>query len=675
MILWWPILWPILGGGLLWFVGAWFSSTDNPRRGLLGSLAALVLLLELFFAMVAVFHGGRSFFPWGEGIGLSVQVVPMVKIALVLVPLIALPVLLWAAAMEETEGLPRLLGLLIGFTGSMELLILAADLLVVAIAWELLGVFSWALIAHHWSDDTKVGAANYAFNATRLGGLGLWFGAGAALAVGGSFDFSALAMLGNSFWGQFMAAGIVLAAASKSAQGPFAPWLMKAMEGPSSVSALLHSSTMVAAGAWLLLRLHEPLAAVSWYGPVAIAVGLTTALAGGITAIVQVDAKRLLAASTSAQYGLMITAAGAGYAAAGLVHLVTHAAFKALLFLAAGSVISAAGTHSLVTMREMGLGRRLPFLAGAAWVGTLALAAIPPLGAAWSKEKLVAATGHISPWLALTTIVAGTLSAWYALRLQAMAFNYQKRSDRQAQPLAEQLAMWLLAAGCILLGLLWVGGDSSILAGLLPGELPHGQRWELYLSIAAALLTGLGAWLLYHRAPSAAAKEAIEQHSKSFVANWWGITRLIELLLIRPVESLACLCAAFDKKVVDAGVRGAVVVAALLSRCLGGVVNPKFKDLIYSLAEGSLDLGHRSGGVEQALDATLAALAGLSKRLAKIFHASIETAVDRVVDGFGTATGAAGNKSRKSQTGSIPIYFAFLIGGFFLFFLTFILRN
>ena len=312
----------------------------------------------------------------------------MVKIALVLVPLIALPVLLWAAAMEDEVGLPRLLGLLIGFTGAMELLILAADLLVVAIAWELLGVFSWALIAHQWQDDSKVAAANYAFNATRIGGLGLWFAAGATLAVGGNFDFSTMSSPGSSFWGHIMAAGIVIAAASKSGQGPFAPWLFKAMEGPSSVSALLHSSTMVAAGAWLLIRLHEPLAAISWFSPVAITLGLATALAGGITAIVQVDAKRLLAASTSAQYGLMIAATGAGYAAAGLVHLVTHAAFKALLFLAAGAAINAAGTHSLFEMRKMGLARRLPIIAAAGWVGTLALAAIPPLGAAWTQGKI-----------------------------------------------------------------------------------------------------------------------------------------------------------------------------------------------------------------------------------------------------------------------------------------------
>ncbi len=322
----------------------------------------------------------------------------------------------------------------------------------------------------------------------------------------------------------------------------------------------------------------------------------------------------------------------------------------------------------------MGLARRLPIIATAAWVGTLALAAIPPLGAAWSKEKLVAAAGHISPLLALTTIAAGTLSTWYALRLQAMVFSYRQNGDRHKQPLAEQLGLWLLAAGCLLLGLLWPAGDNKVLVSLLPGDLPHGQDWELAVSIAAVLITAVGAWL-YYRRPDAADKKTTDQASNTIIADWWGMSRLIEMLLVGPVEKLASFCAAFDQKVVDAGVRGAVIVAGWFSRCLGGVVEPQFKDLVRMLAAYSLGNSDRSGGVEQALDAALLALTGNTLRLAKICRSTIETAVDRVVDGFGTTAGSTGDSSRKSQTGSLPIYFAFLIGGFFLFFLIFNLRT
>ncbi len=672
MILLLLVILPIVLGSLLWFADNWFSSSGRPRRGVLGGLAALAMTFELALAIGVVPSNAGSAFSWGGGISLSLQVVPMVKIALVLVPLIALPVLLWAAAMEESKGLSRLLGLLIAFTGSMELLILAADLLVVAIAWELLGFFSWALIAHQWQEENKVAAANYSFNATRIGGIGLWLAAGAALEGGGSFDFSVLSAVGGSSWGHMLAGGILVAAAAKSAQGPFAPWLSRAMEGPSSVSALLHSSTMVAAGAWLLIRLQEPLAMVSWFGSAAIALGLATALAGGITAIVQVDAKRLLAASTSAQYGLMFAAVGAGYSAAGLVHLVAHAFFKALLFLAAGSAISAAGTHSLIEMRSMGLGRRLPLIAAAGWVGTFALAAIPPLGAAWSKEKLVAAVGQISPWLALVAIAAGALSAWYAMRLQAMAFDYQKNGEYAAEPLAGQFALWFLATGCLVLGLLWTAGDNTTLVELLPGKLPHGRNWELVLSVAAAIIVAGVAWYIYRR-PTVAGSETSTPKSDSLVAKWWGLPGFIEILVIKPVDRLACCCAAFDKKVVDAGVRGASALTSMLSRCLGGSYHPELKDMGPNPTQGSQVLKQRSGGIEQAVDETLLVLTRGNMWLAEIFRKSIETAVDRAVDCFGTGAGAAGAKGRKSQTGSLPLYFAFLIGGFFIFFLTLIL--
>ena len=647
MILWLSAILPIVLGGLFWLIGAWLTASGHPRRRLLGCLAVLAMGIELALAVGAVLNSGSSSFAWGGGITLSLQVVPMVKIAVVLVPLIAMPVLLWAAAMEEATGLPRLLGLMIAFTGSMELLILAADLLVVVIAWELLGFFSWALIAHHWHDEIKVAAANYAFNANRIGGIGLWFAAGAALAAGGSFDFKVLAAVAGSSWGDLLAGGVLIAAAAKSAQGPFAPWLFRAMKGPSSVSALLHSSTLVAAGAWLLIRLHAPLAAVGWFGPAAIAMGLTTALAGGVTAIVQVDIKRLLAASTSAQYGLMIAAVGAGYAASGLVHLVTHAFFKALLFLAAGSAINAAGTHSLIEMRHMGLGRRLPFIAAACWLGTLALAAIPPLGAAWSKEKLIAAAGQISPWLALVTLVAGSLSAWYALRLQALAFTYRKNGEQAPQPLAEQVGVWLLATGCILSGLLWAAGDNATLVSLLPGKLPHGRNWELDLSVAATIIVAIIAWYSHHRPISADSEAAAKQQDETFIANWWGLSCLIETVVIRPVEQLACLCAFFDRKIVAAGVRGAIILVRLFSRGLGGA--------------------------EQAVDGVLLTLTRMNMRLAKIFRNTIETAVDQAVEGLGAAAGSAGAGSQKSQTGSLPVYFAFLIGGFFLLFLIFTL--
>ena len=639
MILWMTALLPMICGGLIWLSGPRLFLTGRARRETLGGAAAGALLVLLGLAVMAAFTAKRSSFAWGGGLELTLQMVPMVRIVAVMIPLVALPIVLWAAAAEDRSGLPRLLGLLTAFTGSMELLVLAADLIAVAVAWELLGLLSWALIAHHWREETKVSAANYAFNATRLGGLGLWFAAGAALAVGGNFHFDTLNKVVHTPWASWAAAGILAAAASKSAQVVFAPWLFRAMEGPSSVSALLHSSTMVAAGAWLIIRLHEPLSAVAWFGPTVIAIGLMTAVAGGITAIFQTDAKKLLAASTSAQYGLMFTAAGAGYAAAGLVHLVTHAACKALLFLTAGTAIHVSGSHDLHRMR---LGRRLPVMAAAGWIGALALAAIPPLGAAWSKEKIIAASGHVSPWLAILAIFAGTLSAWYALRFQTLAYGRGQNGSREPRRLAEQTAVWLLAVGSILLGLLWMMGDSKLVTDLLPGELPKGKTWELVLSLGAAVGAAAAAWMVYRRPSIATAKG-----DAGPLSDWWGLPAFIEVFATKPTISLAHACAAFDRKIVDAGVRKAADFAGFLSRSTARVFEQKLDNRVHDTAEGWL-------------------------RLASNFRNRIETAIDFLVDAAAAATGSAGKKSRTAQTGAVPTYLAILAGGSFFILLIFI---
>src|SRR5690606_3093805 len=163
-----------------------------------------------------------------------------------------------------------------------------------------------------------------------------------------------------------LAAGLLLAVAAKSAQLPFSPWLFSAMAGPTPVSALLHSATLVSAGAYLLIRVAPALEAVGWFLPAIAGIGMATALAGGAIAVLQSQAKRALAASTSAQHGLMFVAIGAGSTAAAGAQLVTHAAFKSLLFLGAGVAIHTAGNGDL---GGMGLGRVLPRIARLSLVG------------------------------------------------------------------------------------------------------------------------------------------------------------------------------------------------------------------------------------------------------------------------------------------------------------------
>src|SRR5450756_1361052 len=365
-----------------------------PRRAV-GALGAVVLALVAAVALAAAWLQPTTALPWGGPLRLELGVAGVARILVVLVPVVAAPIVVFAGSVyRDDPGVRRLVGLLVAFVGAMELLLVAADLLTLLIAWELVAAFSWALIAHHWEQTRPPQAAAEAFVTVRFGAIGLFVAAGAAYAATGSLSFDAIAGTRGATLG-WIAAGVLLAAAAKSAQVPFSNWLFSAMEGPSPVSALLHSATMVAAGAYVLIRLQPVLEPVAWFSPAVVALGLVSALAGGVVALLQTDFKRALAASTTAQYGLMLIAVGVGS--------VAHAFFKSLLFLAAGLVLSIAGTGDLGRLRLSSAQRAAAVLCG---IGALALAAVPPLGGAFSKERVFTAAAGYGSWLGIGVLVA-----------------------------------------------------------------------------------------------------------------------------------------------------------------------------------------------------------------------------------------------------------------------------
>ncbi len=398
MILFALVAVPLLAGLVTWVVG--------DRRLGVGSIVAVGGVASTLIVAIATTLGQPTQdLDWGAGLILTFEVDPIARGPIVLVPLIALAVVIYASSYGESHGRSRLLGLLSIFVGVMELLLIAGDLLTLIVAWELVGLVSWALIAHHWRGDAP-GDAVHAFMVTRAGDLGLFLSAGAVFATTGSLQFSGFGAFtdGGGAAVHVFVGGIVLAAFTKSAQVPFSPWLFSAMSGPTPASALLHSATMVAAGAYLLARLQPALDSVGWFGPLAIGVGLTTALAGSVVAALQSEPKKLLAASTSAHYGFMVVAVGAGYPAVAIAHLIAHGLFKALLFISAGAAIDASGSSRF---EDMGLGRSHRLTAGLAAAGSIALAGVPPLGGAWTKEAVVAAAAHESVWIALLVVLAG----------------------------------------------------------------------------------------------------------------------------------------------------------------------------------------------------------------------------------------------------------------------------
>lgn len=625
MSLWLLPIGLLVGGFGLWASGR--TTGADRRRVVVGAGGVGLLVVALVVSGWAMSTGAVATHPVGAGLVLRVAAGPIAGPVAMLVVAVAAVVVAYAARHEESVGLARLVGLLVAFAGAMLVVVLADDLLTLTVGWELVGALSWALIGHDWRDAAAPAAAAHAYNATRFGGLGLVLACGAVFAATGSLTYDALRQVDGDAL-HVLVAGVLLAAVSKSALVPFSPWLFSAMAGPTSVSALLHSSTMVAAGAYALVRLQPVLDGAVWFGPTAIGIGLVTALAGGVVALVQGHAKKLLAASTSSQYGLMVVAVGAGYPQVALLHLVAHAVFKAQLFLSAGIAIEAVGSHDLARMR---LGGVLPWTARLTVVGTLALAAVPPLGAAFTKEQVLAAGTHAGVGVGVLVAVAGGLSAAYATRFQLLAFGGARR-DRPSPRLlvrrpdrVEHAALVVLAASSVLLGLLWLPVVHEAVVAALGAPLPAARPWELPVSLVLVAGAGYAIWAVDRRGalghvPSPGRARA--------AAVWFGLPRLVEATIVMPTRWVAATLAAADDRLVDAGVD---VVATTVARFSGWV----------------------SAGGEPTIDGAVRAVGRAGTGLARASVRIGERGVEGTVDGVAWLARRAGQDARRTQTGLV----------------------
>lgn len=624
-----------------------------PLVPLLGAVAALALrrrpaalagaipgamLATAGVALLAGMDGSAISWGWGPGLRLHLAAEGYARVMAVLVPVVAAPVMLYAATAEDlpAPALSRLLVSMSGFVAAMEFLVLAGDLLTLLIGWELVGAFSWMLIGFHWRDAERPRSAAVAYLTTRFGDLGLYLAAAAALTGVGSLEYAALPGADGVLL-HVIAAGVLLAAAAKSAQLPFSPWLFSAMAGPTPVSALLHSATLVAAGAYVLVRLAPALAPTGWFGPAVVAVGMATVLVGGGVALVHTDVKRTLAASTVSQYGLMFVAVGAGSVAAAGAHLVAHALFKSLLFLGAGIAIHAAGTDDL---RRLGLGRRLPWVAALFGVGALSLAALPPLGAAFTKEAVVSAGLHASPWLGAILLASGFLTALYAARLWILTYGTAHSPDRGSRSagdrssrmpgVAERAAMATLASLALALSLLWLPAGGGLVEAVTGGQLSSAAWWELWAGGLVLATAGATAWLLWRRGALIGA--GLPAPVRRGLSSWLGIPALARVGVIRPVLVLSTRLARFDDRVVDAGVRG----AAALGRAVSGAL---------------------SAWTESGIDGVVEGLRGWTVGLANASKTVDDRGVDGAVEGLARGASSAGAASRGLQTGMAHHYY------------------
>jgi NADH-quinone oxidoreductase subunit L len=471
------------------------------------------------------------------------------------------------------------------FLFSMNFLVLAPNLLQLFAGWELVGVTSYLLIGFYFGRPSAARAAVKAFWMTKLADMGFLFGLLVLFASTGSFDWTVAAPQQIA---TLVTALIFVAVIGKSAQFPLHVWLPDAMEGPTPVSALLHAATMVAAGVYLLVRADPLFARAPLTREVMLWLGAGTAAFAALLALVQTDVKRVLAYSTCSQLGLMVAAIGAGSAFAGFFHLGTHAFFKALLFLAAGSVIHAVHSNDLGAMG--GLRRRMPLTASVFAVGALSLSGVPGFAGFFSKDLVLTAVEGRGAWVPWSLLMGSAfLTALYMGRVLVKAF---------LGPPSEA-ALHAHEPGPSMTGPLVLLAIPAVFAGLLGGWLARafGADYQLHLGLtpvvasAVAVLGLTVAVLVFGGAGKGAPWESALKwfDRSSFVDRGW------EALYRQVLLRVSGWARWVDRYLVD-GVINALGWSALEA---GAAVRPlqtgRTRDYVFAVMVGALVLAWLGG--------------------------------------------------------------------------------
>lgn len=567
------------------------------------ALAGAGVSLASAFALLLSVAGGASYsvtLPGLPGLPLRFAAEPLTAVLAAAVAIVGFLVIVYAVGyMRGEENQTRFFAGMSFFVAAMQALVLAGDWVLLLAAWELIGFSSYLLIGF-WFERPGVGsAATRAFLYTRSADLGLYVAVFVLISQTGTSEISPTLEVGGA---AAVAAGLflLLAAAGKSAQTPLHGWLLDAMIGPTPVSALLHSATLVAAGAILLIR-SFPLLPLSTLVVVGLVGGLT-ALVAGTTALAQRDLKRLLAASTASQYGLMLLAVGAGSPIAALFHLLAHAAMKSALFLGAGVFQRARGSTQLADLRGVGRARRLAFLGFV--VAGLALAGVPPLSGFWSKDAILAASfsSPYAPFLAPLALAGTLLTGLYVARALRLLWRGEPQAD---EPVAG--ARWMEAGFTILVTLAALLGLALPPVGdLLGGRLPEETLLVAALGLVAALIGLAFGWVL----PASRLLGPLFGLAERGFRVGGGFDGLVA----RPAFALARGLDALDR-----GIHGAVLGVGSLGLAVARVADA-LSDAVHArvLGVGRLGLGLASVSRttdERAIDGLIAALVRGTRQL------------------------------------------------------------
>ncbi len=571
-------LFPLIGALVLGLMHMLTCTNEKPlSEKLYGTLACIGPVLSFFLALVVFFHlkglpaperflthDAFTWFAVGDlHVNMGFLADPLSSLMLLFVTFIGSLIHIYSVGyMSEDQNFGKFFAYLNLFLGSMLILVLGSGPVVMFVGWEGVGLCSYLLISFYSEDTDNVLAGNKAFIVNRIGDLGFVLGMSFLFwAIGsGGFDYLSLKENAHNLTptiGIVVCLLLFVGACGKSAQIPLYVWLPDAMAGPTPVSALIHAATMVTAGVYMVARFSFIYAHVPFAGSIVAWVGILTALLAAIFGMFQRDIKKILAYSTVSQLGYMFAGVGIAAYSAGIFHVFTHAFFKALLFLGAGSVIYALH-HEQDIWKMGGLKEKLPKTYGCMVIGALALAGVPPFSGFFSKDEILfsaLASGHTGIWF-IGVLVAG-MTAYYTFRMIFVVFHGTPRDQESFDhahepPSVMTLPLIILAIGAAFTGVLNLpgifGGSLAVshwLAPSLTEHHPHVSAWlEFFGIVASVAAVAVGLTIAYKKFGKGADEPEYTGFAK-FGFNKFYVDEIYNAILVQPYKAFGAVISRF----------------------------------------------------------------------------------------------------------------------------------
>ena len=614
MEMFWLIpLFPGASALILAVFGKWLPKKYVSWQACLSVLASFGLSLVSFFGLLQVSAGSlpviKTLFSWvaagSFNADLSFQLDPLSSIMTLVVTGVGFLIHVYSVGyMAHDNGYKRYFTYLNLFTFAMLILVTGANLVLMFVGWEGVGLCSYLLIGFWFEKHSAANAGKKAFIVNRIGDAAFILGIFFIFLVVGSGDFRAIngAIEGGAFTqGMATLAALLLfaGATGKSAQIPLYVWLPDAMEGPTPVSALIHAATMVTAGVYMVARMNLLFSLSGAAGQVVGLVGGLTAIFAATMALTQNDIKRVLAYSTISQIGYMFIGCGVGAYSAGIFHLYTHAFFKSLLFLAAGSVMHALSGE--LDMRKMGgLRKYLPLTYPTFLVGAIAIAGVPFLSGFFSKDAILTqafAQGRYFLWA--LGLMGAVLTAFYMFRLVFLTFFGEERLDSHAKehlhesPRVMTIPLVILAFFSVVAGYaglpVVLGEKANLFDRFLepvihPGHEGHlsiGSEWLLILASVAVALCGIYiAYVFYLKSPRTPHRVVARFPAiYKLLYNKYYVDEIYNAAFVKPmVNGSRAVYDTFDLKVIDGTINGTAAATGFAGKALSFIQSGLVKD-------------------------------------------------------------------------------------------------